>query len=120
MYVSHDGDKNGPLIEVYRHYGTSNPTDGDLEQQRYSINNILADYDIHFKDISFGTVIEGGTPMHRWIQIQAGGMPVVRTLASNEQEVLENMEKISKTTGIPLDKLDYIRPEGWPFDSPFK
>jgi hypothetical protein len=67
-----------------------------------------------------GTAIGGGTPAHRWLEVSDGGHSVnLKILASNEDEIQEQLDRIAAEFGALRETLDVIRPPDWPITGLF-
>jgi hypothetical protein len=62
-----------------------------------------------------GTVIDGGTPAHAWLEVTlAGGRAGLKVLADSEDAAREELDRVASMLGAPRDLLDIERPAGWP------
>jgi len=69
--------------------------------------------------LGHGTVTDGGTPAHRWLDVAVHGIPIgQKILAASESEVAEQLSRLRETQHqyriLPAEAFDVIRPDGWP------
>lgn len=107
-------------IEVFRHYGTTNPS-GDLQRAQHNLTDkTLAKLGIPHRSASNGITISGGTAGHRWLDIHLpGGANVLKVSAVTEAELENQVVILARELGIPPALLTVDRPDGWPLSAAF-
>lgn len=108
-------DTRQVCIEVFRHYGTTNPS-GDLQRAQHElVDKTLAKLGIPHRSVSNGITISGGTPGHRWLAVHLpGGADVLKVSAATEAELETQVVILARSLGIPPALLTVDRPDGWP------
>jgi hypothetical protein len=101
-------------IDIFRHYGTTNPSAGIQRRHLDRIETVFAKLGIPQRLVSHGFSITGGTPRHRWIDVHLPGGRIIKVSATSEAELEDNLIRMSEGFRIPRSLITVDRPDGWP------
>jgi hypothetical protein len=112
-----NGFQHGPhevVLTAFAHWGSGSAD--DQTRLLALAGDALVSRNIPFESVSHGVTIGGGTPAHRWLEVidRAGQPHGIKILASDEQDVDSELERIATMLGLCRDDLDVARPQGWP------
>jgi hypothetical protein len=101
-------------IDVFRHYGTTNPSADIQRSQLDRADAVFAKLGVSYRLVSHGLSISGGTPRHRWIDLHFPGGGILKALAATETELEAQVARYAEDLGIPRSSIVIDRPENWP------
>jgi len=108
-------------LSAYRHFGTRSPSGEVQAEARERLEAALRRVGVDpTHTLSGGVTIDGGTPSHRWLPVTLDGILVGLTiLAATEDDVERQLNAVLAFTAVPRERLDVVRPDGWPFPRVF-
>jgi Restriction endonuclease len=112
------GAEGEVLLDVIRHYGTTNPSGEVQERHMAEIAAGLRILGVEPVQAAHGIVIGGGTPAHRWLALAVNGVPIgLKVLAATKEEAEQQLDQLvglGAIGGIPRQALSVITADGWP------
>ena len=109
------------LFATLRHYGARSPRIEDQQNHMNTVARLLRQCGIADPAlVSHGTVIEGGDPTQRWLEVAVRGEPTgFKVVAGNQVEADEKLDRLAEVVGFPRQLLTVIPAADWPVEGIF-
>jgi hypothetical protein len=107
-------DEEFDVLTTLRNHGKGSPSIESQLAQREVTEKYLSACTVQFRHCSSAITGVGGTPMHRWLNVNYGGWEF-KVIAADEEELEFQLGQF----GILRSQVEIDFPVGWPFPDPF-